>query len=300
MKIAFFHNGNNHFLNPIIEALSERHETRSFLVNDLQAMFDNMVWSDVSWFEWCIEHIVQASHLPRVCKNVCRLHRYEAFTNVPDRVKWDYVDRLILVSENLDELLKSRTGNVQRVYIRNGVDLSKIDFVSKRKGHNIGWIGYLNPRKNFNMALQIMKKLVDIDDKYMLYIAGKYQDRLSEGYVNYIVEKLGIQKNVIFCEWVDNINDWLKDINYILSTSVHESFGYGIAEGMSSGCKPIIHGFDGAEKIWGDRLFYTVDQAVEMIMNDEFNSTEYRAYIRDNYNFDDKIKEIEKMLKGLK
>ena len=300
MKIAFFHNGNDHFIKPILEALSENYQTKDVLVSDLQEMFNEMLETDIAWFEWCTNAIIQASHLPRVCKTIVRLHRYEAFTDMPDRVKWDYVDRLVLVSRNLDDLLKERTGNVQRVYINNGVDLSKIDFREKHKGHNIAFIGFLNARKNFGLALQIFKKLVDIDNKYMLYVAGKFQDMLIKEYIDYIVEKLGLSRNVIMCGWIDGINEWLKDVNYVISTSMHESFGYGIAEAMASGCKPVIHGFVGADKIWGkDKLFYSVDQAVEMICNDKFDSNEYRKYIQENYNFADKIKEIEKMLKGI-
>ena len=300
MKIAFFNNGNNTFIKPIIESLSKTYETKELDVADLQAMFELMMWSDVSWFEWCIESAVQASHLPRVCKKIVRLHRYEAFTNIPDRIKWDHIDRLITVSNNVDKYLEGRTGDVKRVLIKNGVDLSKIKYTEKQNGFNIAFIAYLHPRKNLPLALQIIKKLVDMDDRYTLYIAGKYQDTVSEAYTVYLIKELGIEKNVIHCGWIENIDDWLQDINYVLSTSIHESFGYGIAEAMSSGCKPIIHNFDGADDIWDKKyLFNTVDEAVRMV-NGNFKSSEYRKFIKDNYNFNDKIKEIEKMIGELK
>ena len=300
MKIAFFHNGNDTFIKPIIERLSKTHETQSMSVTDIQAMFELMMWSDVSWFEWCIEHIVQASHLPRVCKMVVRLHRYEAFLKHPDEVNWDYVDRLVLVTDIIKPYLEGRTGKVKRQTIKNGVDLSKIHFKKKSKGFKLGFIAYIHPRKNFPMVLQIIKKLVDIDPRYTLYIAGRYTDKLTEDYTNYLVKEMGIENNVIFCGWVNNIGDWLKDINYVVSGSTYESFGYNIAEGMASGAKPIIHNFPGVEDIWGkDGLFNTVDEAVEMIQSDKFDSESYREYIQENYNFEDKIVEIEKMLKGL-
>ena len=300
MKIAFFHNGNDTFIKPIIERLSKTHETQTLSVTNIQEMFQLMMWSDVSWFEWCIEHIVQGSHLPRVCKNVVRLHRYEAFTPMPDKVKWEYVDKLILVTNIIDEYLEGRTGEVKRQVIKNGVDLSKVKFKNKHKGFKLGLIAYIHQRKNFPMILQIIKKLADIDPRYTLYIAGRYTDKLTEDYTNYLVKEMGIQDNVIFCGWVNNIGDWLRDINYVVSSSTFESFGYSIAEGMASGAKPIIHNFPGVDDIWGkENLYNTVDEAVEMIMSDKFDSESYREYIIKYYNFDDKINEIEKMLKGL-
>ena len=300
MKIAFFHNGNDAFIKPIIEQLSKKHEVKELMVQDLQGMFELMMWADVSWFEWCVEHIVQASHLPKVCKIVTRVHRYEVFSNAPDLIKWDYVDRLIKVSSNLDKYLDGRVGDVKQVVIKNGVDLKKCNFVEKKHGYNLAFIAYLHPRKNFPLALQIIKKLVDIDSRYTLYVAGSYQDKVSEDYSLHMIKTLGLEKNVIHCGWIDNINDWLQDINYVLSTSIHESFGFGIAEAMAAGCKPIIHNFDGAESIWDKKwLFNTVDEAVGFVSG-EFNSREYRDFVKDNYNFNDKIKEIEKMIGELK
>jgi glycosyltransferase involved in cell wall biosynthesis len=69
------------------------------------------------------------------------------------------------------------------------------------------------------------------------------------------------------------LSRWLEDKNYVLSTSIHESFGYGIAEAMARGIKPIIHDFPYAYEIWGEELlFRTVDEAVGLIRNGTYMS----------------------------
>ena len=86
----------------------------------------------------------------------------------------------------------------------------------------------------------------------------------------------------------------------MLSTSIHESFGYGIAEAMARGIKPVIHDFLNADEIWDKRfLFNTVDEAVDMILDDSYDSEAYRDFIKSRFNLDDKVAEIRKLLSEL-
>lgn len=94
-----------------------------------------------------------------------------------------------------------------------------------------------------NTTLQIMYELVKRDNRYKLYIAGKFQDDMLKMYWYYQVKEMKLDNNIIFDGWQSDIEEWLENKNYILSTSIHESFGYGIAEAMASGIKPVIHNF---------------------------------------------------------
>ena len=54
---------------------------------DLQCIQQTMDWVDVTWFEWCDQILIQANQkLRKTSKAVCRLHRGEAFTNMPEEV----------------------------------------------------------------------------------------------------------------------------------------------------------------------------------------------------------------------
>ncbi len=95
-----------------------------------------------------------------------------------------------------------------------------------------------------------MYELVKRDNRYKLYIAGKFQDDMLKMYWYYQVKEMKLDNNIIFDGWQSDIEEWLENKNYILSTSIHESFGYGIAEAMASGIKPVIHNFLFANQIW--------------------------------------------------
>lgn len=299
-KIVFFvRKGLDSFIDDIIKHIQVNFETKKVIVTEYNQIEEEMKWADICWFEWCDELIAYGSNhkLALNKKIVCRLHRYEVFTDYPKNVNWNNVDKLIVVTEHLKGLLKQQMPSIDKqvdiVTINNGVDINKYKFKERKPGFNIAYIGYIHSRKNPVMLLQIINKLVKKDKRYKLYVAGEFQDYLVEMYWKYQIDKMNLQNNVIFEGWQKNIDKWVANKNYIISTSIHESFGYGIAEAMSRGIKPIIHDFICSEEIWDKKyLFNTVEDACNMIITEDYNSTEYRKFIEKNYSLDKQIEKI--------
>src|SRR3972149_7640324 len=98
-----------------------------------------MRWSDISWFEWCTNLAVIGSRAPKVCKNIIRLHRYEAYQQWPQQVNWSNVDTLITVGNSFvrDALIQAVPGienQTSIITIPNGVDVQKIRFTERLRG----------------------------------------------------------------------------------------------------------------------------------------------------------------------
>ena len=285
------------FINDTIEQLSPYFNIRKVIVSNMNQIEPAMEWADLCWFEWCDDLIAHASHLSIANTKhiICRIHRYEVFTSNPTRVDWTNVDKLIVVTDHLKALLKLRVPNIEEqvniVTIHNGVNLDKFDWSRRSKGYSIAFIGYMITRKNPMMLLQIAYELVKRDPRYKIFIAGAFQDELLELYWNYQVKEMGLQDHVIFEGFQPNISNWLEDKHYIISTTMHESFGYGIAEAMARGIKPVIHNFLFSKEIWAEKyLFNTIEEAVRMIMDDDYNSNEYRMFIEQHYSLNKQIK----------
>src|SRR5690606_19883929 len=177
-KIVFFvKDGMNNFFEDILVKLEGEYWTRKISVSDLSQIEEGIEWADICWFEWCDELIVNASRIPaaRNKKIICRLHRYEAFTQYPANVVWESVDKLIVVTPHLKELLEMNFPGISKrvdiAVIENGVDLEKFSYKKRDKGFNVAMIGYIHSRKNPVMLLQIINKLVKTDSRYKLYIA---------------------------------------------------------------------------------------------------------------------------------
>ncbi len=303
-KIVFFvKKGLDSFLGDIIDNLEKSYWTRKIIVNDLKQIDKGMEWADICWFEWCDELVAYGSKLPLAGQRnlICRLHRYEVFTDIPNKVNWQNIKSLIIVTANLKLLLDARFpglfDEVNIEVVKNGVDVNRYQFKRRSGGFNLAAIGYLHSRKNPAFLLQIIKKLVDIDNRYKLYVAGEFQEETVKLYWDYQISRMSLQNNVVFNGWENNVSSWLEDKNYLISASIHESFGYGIAEAMASGIKPVIHDFLFANDIWDEKYLYnTIDEAVEMIRSRDYNSDKYRDFIKNYYSLDMQISKVKSLL----
>ena len=119
--------------------------------------------------------------------------------------------------------------------------------------YNLGMVGYMPKLKRADISIEILKKLVEINPKYKLYIIGKDIKKIpwisnditeNEYYKNLIelIDKYGLKSHIIIEEFNENINEWYKKIGWILSTSDIEGSHHSIAEAMSCGSIPIICG----------------------------------------------------------
>ena len=303
---VFVREGFDQFLNHLIEGLNPFFDVDKVVVRSLAQIEPAMQAADICWFEWCDELIVHASRLDVARRKpiVCRLHRYEAFTDMPGKVQWEHVDALMLVADHLITILRQTVPGiderVQVSVVNNGVALDQIPYRVRSQGYNVASVGYIHMRKNPMMLLQIMEKLVRFDSRYRLHVAGRFQDPLVKMYWEHMVRELKLTDNVVFDGWQDDVAGWLDDKQFLVSTSMHESFGYSIAEAMAMGIKPVVHNFPFATRIWPEQiLFNTIDEAVGMITSNVYGSIAYRNFIEQHYSLFDQITQVRKVLSSL-
>lgn len=297
-KIAFFCCWpDDKFLRVIQEFAEQRFPIRLHNGQEIDQIKEMMEWSDISWFEWCDGFAVVASKLPKVCKMIIRLHRYEAYAPYPAEVNWDNIDTLITVGNSfVKNAIMQKVPDIESrtrvVTIPNGVELERFEFVDRYRGKNIACVGYLNMRKNPMFLLQCMQKLHYVDPEYRLFFAGEFQDE-SEQYVRHMVDALGLQDVVFFEGWQEDINAWLRDKHYIVSASIGESQGMGPLEGMACGLKPVIHNFPGAEEIFGPEfLFNIAEDFCRQILSETYEPQRYRGFVEQRYPLEKQLSSI--------
>lgn len=299
-KIAFFCGlkGDTKFLTDIHAFTEQRFPVEFFEGEDIDQMYELMKWSDISWFEWCTNIAVEASKLPKVCKNIVRLHRFEAYGDWPGQIQWENIDTLITVGNSfVKEALLKQVPDIRNrtrlVTIANGVNLDKFNFVDRQHGKNIACVGYLNMRKNPMFLLQCIQKLHYIDPEYKLFFAGVFQNPMLEQYTKHIVQVLELTDVVFFDGWQEDINSWLKDKHYIVSGSIGESQGMGAMEGMACGLKPVIHNFPGAEQIFPSEFLFNIsEEFCKQICSESYEPQKYRKFIEENYPLQKQLSEI--------
>lgn len=300
-KIAFVASSDT-FLQPIISHFTPHNQVRIFAGQSVQELAELVRWADLTWFEWCDRFAIDGSKLPRKGKAVCRLHSYEAFTDAPKQMNWSNIDRLILVSESVGEII-DQFWKVpsRRSVIHNGVDSARFPFVERPvRGKKIASVGYINYKKNPSLLLQTFKAIHTHDPEFEFHVAGDHQDPRIKVYMDHLLPRLNIP--VTFHGWVKDMPAFYADMDYVISTSLFESFHYSIAEGMLSGCLPLIHSWKGSERLYpGGCFFDTPAQAIQLIERYRDGDTgqiarDHRDYIIKRYEWRDRLDEIDRTL----
>jgi len=304
-KIAFFCGADGTtFLEDILDFTRQRFHVRFFNGKTYNEVYDLMKWSDISWFEWCTEIAVKASQMPKVCKNIVRLHRYEAFTHWPMEVNWENIDTLITVgNEFVCNRLKRKIPGIEfktrMVEIFNGINLEKFKFIEKPRGKNIAFVGNLNMKKNPAYLLHCFNALRRMDSDYRLFLVGRFQDEVLEQYMQYMVDELGLNGSVFFGGWHDDMNTWLADKHYIVCSSIVEGHPVGVMEAMACGLKPVIHNFPGSKKLFPREFLYEgVEGFCEMILSGDYEPMRYRRFIEEAYPLSEQLRQINKLFVG--
>ncbi len=298
-KVAFFCGGDGMtFLDEIIEFTKQRFEVRLFEGRTQEELRQLMEWSDISWFEWCTNLAVIGSRQPKVCKNIIRLHRYEAYEPWPQHVNWANIDVLVTVGnsfvrEALLERVPYLESTTSLITIPNGVNLEKFPFVRRQRGKNIAFLSNLRAVKNPPFVLQCMQKLHYIDREYRLFFAGLFQDAALEQYLRHMVDALDLRDVVFFDGWQPDVCSWLADKHYIASTSIIESQGMGLLEAMGCGLKPVIHNFPGASQTFPPEfLFNIAEEFCAQICSDRYEPERYRRVVEERYALDAQLSKI--------
>ncbi|KJZ82731.1 glycosyl transferase, group 1 family protein [Clostridium sp. IBUN22A] len=293
-KISFFVKpGMDSFIDDIIDEFSKIYETRKIVVTNYSQIDENMKWADICWFEWCDELIEYGSRvrLEKEKKIVCRIHGYEVYTDNINKVEWGNVNNIIIVTPHIRRLFEEKISNANLETLRIdtvfcGVNIERYPLIRRSKGFNIGYLGYLNFKKNIPLTLDIFKKLYDIDNRYRLHLAGEFQDARTFEYFKYFVKENNLEKSIVFYGWqnFEQKLKWFEKIDYMVISSIDEGLCFAAAESMCSGIKPVLHNCEGIKDHYDEKyIFNTIDEAVNMIIEEEYNSDEYRKFIENNY-----------------
>lgn len=295
--VFFVKQGLDSFLKDIINELSHDYVTKKIVVTNLKQIDEGMKFADICWFEWCDELISYGSKLDIAKEKniICRIHSYESFTEYPCNVYWKNIDKIIFVSEHIRNFTINNF-NIDKektMVIPNGIDITKWTFKDRKPGFNIAYVGYINYKKGPMLLLHTFKAIYDKNNQYKLYIAGKFQDARDVLYFNQMIKEFGLEDNVIYEGWQDNLDIWLEDKNYILCTSVLESQNISIMQAMAKGIKPIIHNFVGAKEIYPQCLIWnTINDALEMLIDSKYDSQEYNCFVKNDFELQDQIEKL--------
>ncbi len=240
---------------------------RSLFRHDLSAFLRT---HDVVFFEWASDLLIAASRLPKQCRVVTRLHRYELFQWAP-KINWGVVDRIILVSQAMKRNFVAQFPDQEQktIVLPVGVSMEKFQWREKSFNGDIGLLCHLTPRKRvYDLILAFFTILSERNDLH-LHIGGAVPDGNEDYYdaLQKLVERLNLCDKVIFYGKITDSASWYRNIDIFVSNSFAEGLQVAPMEAMASGCYTISHHWDGAEELVPQaNLFLTNDELRECIL----------------------------------
>ena len=308
-RLTFFSAGGDVFLRDIIVSLRNDYNIKIVKSPTVDEFYQAYHDTDIAWIEWCDQLAQNATVSPKLSKLIIRLHSYEMFTDMPGKVDWNKIDKLVFVNPIVRDycLQKFRIRPDITTVIFNGVDTNKYT-IPKEKKYNkkVAYIGYINYKKGPALLLQCFYALWKHDPSFTFHIAGQHQDERIALYFQKMSNELPF--HVSFDGWVDDMPKYFEDKDFVISTSLFESFQYSLAEGMSSGVIPLIHSWPGSELLYPDKyVFVSPDECVKIVeqfekkgaMQKEKERLENREFIQKRYELRDSIEDIKKMIESV-
>jgi len=217
---------------------------------------------------------------------------HNCWAGQPGGVTWENVDVAVFGAKHIEELVRGYVNfpaNVTVAHIPFGVDLSRWSFRERDgTGKNIAFVAHQWSAKGLPLLLQAMMMM----PSYKLHVLGtKSNEKWLHRYVEHIITTQGL--DVTFTNSVKSVDEWLDDKDYLIVTSVKESYSYVCAEAAAKGIKPLVHNWWGASGVWPDEwIWTTLQELLTMVGSDWYDSKEYRSFIERHYSLDLMMKRL--------
>jgi len=255
-------------------------------------------WGDIIYFETCDNNLKMAMYPDKNDPEfegwdmhdmdltgkriVVRPIDIEVWQGHQHNVDWNLVNDVIFIAPHIQEVANRfeglRDSAARQHVIPCAVDLDKYTFKKREAGKKVGIVAEVWESKGVDLILQIALQLKDRG--YEFHWVGKHQDyEWDKAYTYDFIKRNNLP--ITFYDWVDSIDEFLEDKNYLLHASKKEAFSYATAEAMAKGIKPVVHHFYGADDLWPGMTWDSIDEAVEMLTNDVYDSESYRQYLID-------------------
>lgn len=286
--------GNWSFFNDIHEDLQQHYQTYAFqersynlpllhgrlnrwtYVNSIRSVVRK---SDLCFFEWASELLMEASGMKKVGPVITRLHSYEIYYWAP-HITWDYVDKIILVSEAMrtkfNDLYPDHAHKTTVIY--NAKPLDEFKPAARTFGPNLGMLGSIHPRKR---VYEIVMMLADLKrdglDAHLHLAGGRITGPDMDEYyvaIQELIKKLNLGNNVTFYDHISDTAKWLQGIDVFISNSYWEGHQVSLVEAMACGCQCYAHFCDGVEESLPPENIYQSETELRMKILDFADRTD--------------------------
>lgn len=263
--------------------------------HDEEASLAKLRNADIVFAEWGLGNAVWYSrHLQRGQRLHVRVHLQELSLPYLARINHEAVDSFVFVGELIRRAAITSHGvpEEKTCVVSNYVDTEGLNR-PKHPGvaRTLGFVGMTPQRKRFDLALDLLEKLLAEAPGYRLRVKGKMpsdypwmKNRPDE--MAYYEEQMRRVSEinqehpgaVVFDDFGPDMAEWYRNIGIAISTSDFESFHFTVADGAASGARPIAFDWAGADMIYPESwLVGTLDQMALQLLEVPWTEADQEA-----------------------
>ena len=181
----------------------------------------------------------------KICRIPVIVHIRQQIEPVRIKQYWlDKPDYLLPVSKDIENVVLSMAVTPSHVHVTySGIDLNRFCHaesqyeIRQRYGLKedqliIGTVANLFPRKGYEYLLEALVEVKDSIPNISCFIVGEGATSYKKTLVQ-LVEKLGLNSNVIFAGFQKNVNQFVNVVDVFVLPSIMEGFGIVLLEAMA-------------------------------------------------------------------
>ena len=125
-------------------------------------------------------------------------------------------------------------------------------------------MGFINHKKGPQLLLECFDRIYNYDPTFEFHIAGSHQEERVHLWFQAVEPKLPYK--IHWDGWIEDINEYYADKDFVINTSLFESQCLALQEGMSAGVIPLVHNWLGANNIYPTNfLFNTAEDCLDLV-----------------------------------
>jgi glycosyltransferase involved in cell wall biosynthesis len=295
----------DNFVDGFIRGLAPRVRVEKLVSSLSDDFLAGIARHETVWLEWGMDMAAaltnHAKERLRGKRVILRIHHYEVFSGQAEDIDYGPVSDLVFVCRHMRDMLLAKKpeirDQVERIHvIPNGVDMERFQPAARRPGFNLAYAGWLNYKKGPMVLMHAFEALHREEPRFRLHLAGRINQEFYEPAIQGFLQNNGLGDAVVFYDWVEGMDRWLADQDFIICTSLSESQGMGLMEAMASGVMPLIYNFPGADQIYPRKLLWSnLGELVELTRR-QADPADLRAFVEQNYSLDLQVERTRRML----
>jgi glycosyltransferase involved in cell wall biosynthesis len=218
-----------------------------------EATRELLEWPDTVFVDWCDHAASWASfHVPPHVRLVLRVHSIDALSIEPLLVDFAGVDDVVFIAPHIRAFLAEAVPELSRAarvhLVPNAIALEGFTpDKTPAAARTLGVIGWAQPVKDPLWAVELLAALRREDPAWNLRLVGKpfaaSQTPRGDRYVRQWHERVrqnDVRDAITYVEYTDDLPTELREIGFVVSSSVREGAPVSVVEAAAAACVPVV------------------------------------------------------------